>query len=219
MSIVDTSATNKYTDLVKTENTLEMMDIKAFIRAINYNIDPLIVDEQWNMLNVRSSDELIVLTPQMLQRLNFCRTTTLIKKLEQLFPAPRGNNNEYWGDGVNVNIVLMSLNSTTKKSHGGARSMYKEIMMTKGAYKQLLMETQTDAAKQIRKYYICLEELFVQYLLYQRAHELVKAERHMDIMVKENKSLMAKMDIVIEQNDGLMKQNDGLMKQNEGDTR
>jgi len=48
--------------------------------------------------------------------------------------------------------------------------------MTKGAYKQLLMETQTDAARQVRKYYICLEELFVQYLLYQRAYEIVKAE-------------------------------------------
>ena len=49
--------------------------------------------------------------------------------------------------------------------------------MAKGAYKQLLMETQTDIAKQIHKYYICLEELFVQYLLYQRAPELVKIER------------------------------------------
>ena len=96
LSIVDTSAKNQYMDLVKTQNTMEMLDIKSFVRAINYNIDPLIVDEQWNMLNVRSPDELIVLTPQMLDRLNFCRTPRLIKKLEQLVPAPCGNNNEYW---------------------------------------------------------------------------------------------------------------------------
>ena len=69
--------------------------------------------------------------------------------------------------------------------------------MTKGAYKQLLMETQTDAAKQVRKYYVCLEELFVQYLLYQRAHELVKAERSMEVVITENKQLMVKLDYVI----------------------
>ena len=62
------------------------------------------------------------------------------------------------------------------------------------------METQTDAAKQVRKYYICLEELFVQYLLYQRAYELTKAETNLTAVVTENKFLSGKLDIVIAQN-------------------
>ena len=50
-------------------------------------------------------------------------------------------------------------------------------------------------------------------MLYQRAYELVKAERRMEIVTEENKALMAKIDFVIEQNSGLSKQNKGLAKQ------
>ena len=195
---------SEYLELAKTQTSEDMMDIKDFVAAINYNIDPLIIDEQWNMLNTRRPEELIPLTPQMLERLNFSKVPNLIKKLEQLFPAPRRENNEYWGDGVNVNIILLV---------PSARRSSKQIRMTKGAYKQLLMETQTDAARQVRKYYICLEELFVQYLLYQRAYELTKAERCFSIVVNENKVLSGKLDYVISQNEGLARQNEGLSKQ------
>ena len=242
---------NEYMDLVKTQVSEDMLDIKGFVTAINFNIDPLIIDEQWNMLNTRRPDELIVLTPQMLERLHFSRIPNLVKKLDQLFPASRGENNEYWGDGVNVSICLavpagtakkgrggahsaarrenneywgdgvnVSINllvpsGTSKTKHGGTRS-FKQIKMTKGAYKQLLMETQTDAARQVRKYYICLEELFVQYLLYQRAFELVKADRNLKVMATENKVLSDKLDCVIAQNKEVIAQNEGLARQNEG---
>ena len=170
-----TDENNQYMDMVKAHISEEMYNIKDFVHATNYNIDPLIIDEQWNMLNTRRLDELILLTPSMIKRLNFSRIPNLIKKLEQLFPFARKDKTEYCGDDVNVSIVLSVPDGTDKKSRGGARS-FKQIKMTKGAYKQLLMETQTDAARQVRKYYICLEELFVQYLLYQRAYEIVKAE-------------------------------------------
>ena len=205
---------NEYTDLVKTQISEDMLDIKGFVTAINFNIDPLIIDEQWNMLNTRRPNELIVLTPQMLDRLHFSKIPNLVKKLEQLFPASRGENNEYWGDGVNVSIVFAALTGATKKGRGGHNS--KQIKMTKGAYKQLLMETQTDAARQVRKYYICLEELFVQYLLYQRAFELLKAERSLEIVVTENKVLSEKLDYVIAQNKEVIAQNEEVIAQNEG---
>ena len=194
---------NKYLEFVKTLNSDSMLSIKEFVRATNYNIDPLIIDEQWNMLNTKSADEMITLTPQMIERLNFSKIGNLTKKLEQLFPVTSEEKREYWGDGVNVNIVLADQNGT-KKGRGGHNS--KVIKVTKGAYKELLMETQTDAARQVRKYYICLEELFVQYLLYQQALELVKAEKCMEIVISEKKQLMTKLDIVIEQNNGLARQ-------------
>ena len=77
---------NEYMDLVKTQVSEDMLDIKGFVTAINLNIDPLIIDEQWNMLNTRSPNELIVLTQEMLKRLNFSKIKNLIRKLEQLFP-------------------------------------------------------------------------------------------------------------------------------------
>ena len=212
--IISNEVQNDYLDLAKTHIAEDMLDIKGFVDAIAYNIDPLIIDEQWNMLNARRADEFIDLTQQMLERLTFSKIANLIKKLEQLFPATRGNNNDYQGDGVNVIIVFAAPIGAAKKCRGGHNS--KVIKMTKGAYKQLLMETQTDAAKQVRKYYICLEELFVQYLLYQRAYELVKAERSLEIVVSENKVLSNKLDYVISQNNEVIAQNEGLARQNEG---
>ena len=212
--IVATEIHNEYLNIAKTQVSSDMLDIKGFVDAINYDIDPLIIDEQWNMLNTIRPDVFIELTQEMLQRLNFSRIPNLVKKLEQLFPATRGNTNEYLGDGVNVSIVFAATIGAAKKSRGGHNS--KVIKMTKGAYKQLLMETQTDAAKQVRKYYICLEELFVQYLMYQRAFELVKAERSLEIMVIENEVLSNKLDYVIYQNKEVIAQNKGLATQNEG---
>ena len=184
----------------------EILDINSFIKETNYDIDLLFVDEQWSMMNVISSLQLITLSQDMLSRLNFGRTSTLIKKLEQLFPSPRGDNNEYWGDGVNVSIVLAAPLGAAKKGRGGAHSI-KQIKMTKGAYKELLMETQTDAARQVRKYYICLEELFIQYLLYQRAYQIIQHERQMQYMELENKDLSMKMNLVIVQNKEVIEQN------------
>ena len=61
----------EYMELAKTQITEEMLNIKDFVKITEYNIDPLIIDEQWQMLNTKSADELIKLTPQMLERLNF----------------------------------------------------------------------------------------------------------------------------------------------------
>ena len=72
---------NRYTDLVNKQHSEDMLDIKGFVKATDYDIDPLIIDEQWNMLNARRPDELIVLNEQMIKRLNFCIIPTLIKKL------------------------------------------------------------------------------------------------------------------------------------------
>ena len=190
----------------------EVFDINSFIKETNYDIDPMFVDEQWIIMNVISPSQLITLSTDMLARLNFCRTPTLIKKLEQLFPSPRGVNNEYWGDGVNVSIVLAVPGGTGRKGRGGHNS--KEIRLTKYAYKELLMETQTDSARKVRKYYICLEELFIQYLMYQRAHQIVKCERQIECVEIEKKELSMKMDLVITQNNNVISQNNELIAQN-----
>ena len=215
MTNVAVDSSNQYIDLVTTRITEDMLDIKSFVTVINYNIDPLFIDEQWAMLNSRRPDELIPLSAPMLSRLNFCSTSTLIKKLEQLFPALRTENNEYWGDGTNVSIIIAIPFGRAKKNVRGGHNA-KQINMTKGAYKQLLMETQTDAARSVRKYYICLEELFVQYLLYQRAYEVTKSQLQVNFLTKENNNLSTKLDIVIAQNNGLAEQNNGLAEQNTG---
>jgi hypothetical protein len=213
MITCDDDTQNPYLNLERQRPFLsDVLDINSFIKETNYDIDPLFVDEQWSIMNVISPFQLIKLSQDMLDRLNFCRTSALIKKLEQLFPSPRGANNEYWGDGVNVSIVFAATIGVAKKGRGGHNS--KEIKLTKGAYKELLMETQTDAARKVRKYYICLEELFIQYLLYQRAHQIVKSERQMECMEIENKDLSMKMDLVIAQNNEVIAQNNEVLEQN-----
>ena len=72
--------------------------------------------------------------------------------------------------------------------------------MTKSAYKELIMESQTEAARQVRKYYICLEDLFTRYLLYQQAYQTVLSTNRFEILSLENKALSDKMDQLLEQN-------------------
>ena len=81
---------NRYIELAQARAGENMFSIQDFVRVINYNIDPLFVDEQWNMLNAQRPEELILLTAPMLERLHFSRIANLIKKLQQLFPASCG---------------------------------------------------------------------------------------------------------------------------------
>ena len=127
---------NRYTALGNKQHCEDMLDIKGFVKAKNYNIYPLIIDGQWNMLNARRPDELIPVTPQMVKRLNFSRILNLVKKLEQLFPAQREQHKEYWGKGVNVSLTVPI--GTVASKHGG--HLKKQIAITKSAYKQLLMK-------------------------------------------------------------------------------
>ena len=122
----DDDTQNPYLNLERQRPFLsDVLDINSFIRETNYDIDPLFVDEQWSIMNVISPFQLIKLSQDMLDRLNFCRTSALIKKLEKLFPSPGGANNEYWGDGVNVSIVFAAMIGVAKKGRGGHNS--KEI--------------------------------------------------------------------------------------------
>ena len=79
-----------------------MLSIQSFVAKTNFNIDPLFVDEQWTMMNTIRTDELILITPEMIKRLNFSKVSNFLRKLELLFPVNRNENNEYNGDGVNV---------------------------------------------------------------------------------------------------------------------
>ena len=68
-------------------------------------------------------------------------------------------------------------------------------------YKELIMESQAEAARQVRKYYICLEDLFTQYLLYQQAYQTVLSTNRFEILTIENKELSNKLDQLIVQNE------------------
>jgi len=207
---------NSYIELARAHVGENMLSIQDFVRVINYNIDPLFVDEQWNMLNSKRADELILLSPQMLERLKFCKISHVIRKLEQLFPSARDDNNEYLGDGVNVMIIFAVPIGAAKKGRGGHNA--KQIKMTKGAYKELLMETQTDTARQVRKYYIALEELFVQYLLYQRAYELVQEQVEKNVLTNKNIEMSQQLGVVIKQNNEIIEQNKELKLLSEAQT-
>ena len=203
------TSVNPYIDIAKEsfqEHFGRMMTIQSFVSKTNFNIDPLFVDEQWAMMNTQRSDELNVLTSEMIKRLNFSTVSKLIKKLSVLFPY---TSNEYSGDRKNVVITTKILNkpSGSFSSNGGKR-YHKEIKMTKNAYKELIMESQTEAARQVRKYYICLEDLFTQYLLYQQAYQSVLSMNRFEVLTLENKELSNKLDKVLVQNETLLVQNE-----------
>ena len=210
-NLVPVVLTNPYIDLVLSvtrENGINsMLSVQSFITKIAFNIDPLFVDEQWNMMNTLTSEELLPVTIEMMKRLNFSKTPNFIKKLSNLFPCTETDaSGHYRGDGRNVVIENLSAPNGALKTHGGKRC-FKKIQMTKNAYKELIMESQTEAARQVRKYYICLEDLFTKYLLYQRAHEIVTATHHHELLSLENRQLSLKLDCVLKQNEEIIEQN------------
>ena len=206
--------TNPYTDIATTVVRREhssMLSIQDFIRRTGFKIDALFVDEQWSMMNTQKADELKVLTPPMMQRLNFAKISLLIRKLSTLFPSET-ESTEYIGDGCNVVITTTLQAPIGARRNTGARRYHKEIRMTKNAYKELIMESQTESARRVRKYYICLEDLFTQYLLYQQAHEMVLSTHRMEILSMENRELSKKMDRVIALNESQSEKLDMLSK-------
>ena len=200
METIKQCPSNPFMDLARTvvleERCLTALSVQMFVTRTHFDVDLLFVDEQWSMMNTQRSDDLNVLTPEMIQRLNFSTISKLIKKLSVLFPS--SSTAEYNGDGKNVVITTKILTGCdgSVNFHGGRRH-YKEIKMTKNAYKELIMESQTESARQVRKYYICLEDLFTQYLLYQRAHEMVLSTHRMEILSLENRELSNKLDDVV----------------------
>ena len=206
--------TNPYMEIATTVVRREhssMLSIQDFIRRTGFKIDALFVDEQWSMMNTQKADELKVLTPPMMQRLNFAKISLLIRKLSTLFPSET-ESTEYIGDGCNVVITTTLQAPIGACRNTGARRYHKEIRMTKNAYKELIMESQTESARRVRKYYICLEDLFTQYLLYQQAHEMVLSTHRMEILSMENRELSKKMDRVIALNESQSEKLDMLSK-------
>ena len=115
--------------VIQEEHCSNVLSVQNFVTRTQFNIDPLFVDEQWAMMNTQRSDELNILTTEMIQRLNFSTISKLIKKLSVLFPR---NSKDYIGDGKNVVITTHKLNKLcgSLKLHGGKR-YHKQIKMTK----------------------------------------------------------------------------------------
>ena len=193
METIKQCPSNPFMDLARTvvleERCLTALSVQMFVTRTHFDVDLLFVDEQWSMMSAQRSDELNVLTPEMIQRLSYSSISKLIRKLSVLFPS--GSTDEYSGDGKNVVIT------TTLQAPRTVRRYHKEIKMTKNAYKELIMESRTESARQVRKYYICLHDLFAQYILYQQAHEMVLSAYQMEILSMQNKELSNKLDHVI----------------------
>jgi hypothetical protein len=184
----------------KFEEKQYMMTIHEFIAETGFDIDPLFVDEHWALLNSVGSNSFVELTPDLLQRLNFATQQNLIKKLMNMFPSKYSNDYaRYLGDGRHVIIKLTEVQKKVS-GRGGNREVIKKIYVTKSCYKELLMETQTSAARQVRKYYIALEDLFQQYLLYQRAYTVVCSRVDLMISHEQNVSLAKKNDELVQRN-------------------
>lgn len=183
----------------------ELLSVQAFVKKTGFNIDALFIDEQWQMMNNERLDVLKELTTTMIKQIGFRAEdkNTLIKKLQNMYPSSDGKR-EYQGDGFNV--VVEKCPVTGSKTHGGKR-YEKRIMMTKHAYKKLIMTVNTSNADRVRESYICLEELFIHYLLYQKTFQEVRLNRQNDLLGTENRKLQQfltslgySMQQVIEQN-------------------
>jgi Protein of unknown function (DUF3627) len=183
-SVID-SEMQYYIDMAKTTTiqSSKMMDVIEFVDYTKYDINKMFVNHHWSMMTSMSKGTLIELNSEMLQHLDFSKTANLIQKLETLYPGcpeERARLGGYFGDHVNVHIEL--------EQH--TRNPKKRIFMTGPAYKELLLDTNTPAAKQAKKYLVHLEVLFARYMMYQRAFQIVYDSRKQELLQLQNNQLM-----------------------------
>ena len=166
-----------------------MLSIQEFIKDNNYNIDSLYIDKFWESI---SNDKWIYINDNMLEWIGYSNTDiynakkNYIKLLNNHFINNQDykhiNNNEFKLISIELmsSIEINSLNSHNKTKH---------IILSANCFRESLMLIQTNKAKEIRKYYIKIEELFKDYLKYQTNFQKLENEKNLQLLNKTKNEL------------------------------
>ncbi len=144
---------NNISNSYDSSSPIDLLNINEFIDNYQYDIDKLYIDKFWNSIN---SNEWISIDDNLLKWIgyNCIRDTdnkkSYIKLLERHFD-------------INIDYKMINKDSLVNRDH-----MVPNIWMiiNPNIFKQTLMMLHTERAKQIRNYYLTLEQILIDYLKY-----------------------------------------------------
>jgi Protein of unknown function (DUF3627) len=177
---------------------MEPMSFLDFMNDTGYDINRNFVNQYWSIMTRAREGIFFELNEEMMQQLGFSNNPNLIKKLESLYPTTveeREHSGGYFGDHVNVHIELDYSAQSLYKRYSAPR---KKIYMTGLAYKEVLMESQTFAAKEARRHLIELEMVLYKYMNYQQCQNNRLAAQNDELHAKVDKQTLMLEEVITE---------------------
>ncbi len=155
------------------------LDISEYIKVIGCTVEQLYIDKFWNNI---SEDKWIYIDDDMLKWIGYHSENNERK--------PRQRYMQLLENNFTIDEEFKYLNATEMKDIHISESKnielpivynthnkVKHILVAPDCFKESLMLMQTDRSKQIRKYYLALEKIFISYLNYSNAFSKFQLEQ------------------------------------------
>ena len=144
---------NNISNSYHSSSPIDVLNINEFINTYQYDIDRFYIDKFWNSIN---SNEWIIIDDDMLKWLGYDSSRDRDNKRKYTLLLERNFM-------INIDYKMINKGSMIKGDHIIARNC---IIIQPKIFKETLMMLHTERAKQIRNYYLTLEQILIDYLKY-----------------------------------------------------
>lgn len=154
------------------------LNIQNFIEKTNYNIESLYIDQFWNCLR---NNKWLYVDKELLEWMGYVQDSLkeLKKQYIDLLSINFKDDIDYkhlklseYNDFIKNNEVIV--NEENMNKHNKAY----HLIISPKTFKKSLMILRTNKAERIREYYFSLEELFINYMDYQKLYTETKLEEY-----------------------------------------
>jgi phage anti-repressor protein len=156
---------NRYTkiayDYYLQNPDIDLKDVIKFVEITKFPIDKIWIDEFWKFINglkfIPLNEKRIDMMGYSTRKNSNIARNNILTKLKENFIKGE--------DYRECKYNLEEIKTTTKNSHGGHNKKHYEV--TPDCFRNMLMMANTSKAKEIRKYFISIEKLFLAYFEFQ----------------------------------------------------
>ncbi|AOM63486.1 hypothetical protein [Heterosigma akashiwo virus 01] len=202
MNLTSTTENNFQFQTIIDQSSNEMVSIRDFVdsQVENYDVEKLYVDVFWNSLNTKSNDEWIEITDDMISSFGYKGKDENTKHVRaSLFRFIERNNNftlnqDYFFRSHECDPKDETINGK-KENRGGHNK--KTLYMKKKALKKLMLSVNTQKSSQLHEYYITLEDIFRDYVLYQNEFKIFQQKKTIDELQQNQFKLKPCSDIYV----------------------
>lgn len=165
----------------------DLLSVKEILKIANYTIKNIYIDKFWNNIQ---NDKWIYIDHNMLIWMGYsdvdvnaskrCYINILNDNFDELIDYKLLNNKEF---NNNAKCELAHLENIEINTHNKT----KHLVVSPNCFRQTLMLIKTIKAKEIRKYYVEVENIFKFYIEYQNQYKQLKMKKELLDTIKNNK--------------------------------
>jgi hypothetical protein len=180
------------------DTSADMLTVMEYIKAVDYPINAFMIDRFYHTLG---NDQLIYLDDELIQWVGYDAKTAKNRKIN--FMRLLQNNtlgvDYYEYDNAEYKKFITSLEVLASISNiypdttlfdGRGKATIKHLLLTPNCFRNILMQINTPKARQVRSYYITIEQLFKDYIEYQTEFKQIQQ----GILLQKNEQLRLKAE-------------------------